>query len=226
MIDVEGEGPLEHLDTGRHRRLIERPLDLGPAAVAARVDDPPVTVATLAAQRRAVSVVPRRIEGGSQAHQVADRRRRLGDELADDGLVAQPGAGGERVADVVLQRIGGVEHGGEAALGPRRGAGRQLALGDDQGAAHRPDGEGGRQTGGAGTDHHHIDVTLPGRRRGGELTRQSAHHRQRSPVTRRSATGCRWRSSARPTPSLARRPRPARRPRRRRRAATAAAWRA
>ena len=110
------------------RRLVERPLDLGAAAVAARVDDPPVAVATLAAQRRAVAVVPRRIEGGAQAHQVADRRRRLGNELADDGLVAQPGAGGERVADVVLQRVGGVEHGGEAALGPRRGAGRQLPL--------------------------------------------------------------------------------------------------
>ena len=62
----------------------------------------------------------RRVERRAEAHQVADRLRRLGDEVAHDGFVAQPGAGGERVADVVLERVGGVEHAGQPTLGPRR----------------------------------------------------------------------------------------------------------
>ena len=118
--EVEGEGAVEHLDAGADRRLVERALHLGAAAVAAGVDDAVVAVPALAGERRAR--VARRwpgVERRAEAHQVADRLRRLGDELAHDVLVAQPGAGGQRVAHVVLERVARVEHAGEAALGPR-----------------------------------------------------------------------------------------------------------
>ena len=100
--DVQREGALEDVDARGHRRLVECPLDLGAAAIATRVDDPAVAVAALAGERRALAFGVR-IERRAQAHQVPDRCRRLGDELAHHRLVAQPGAGGEGVADVVLE---------------------------------------------------------------------------------------------------------------------------
>ena len=88
-----------------------------------------------------------RVERRAEAHQVADRRRRLGDELAHDGLVAQPGAGGERVAHVLLEGVGGVEDARQAALRPRRRAGVEDVLGDDEHAAHGPHREGRGEAG-------------------------------------------------------------------------------
>ena len=57
--------------------------------------------------------VPQRIE-------VVDRLRGVADDQLDDGAVAQAGAGGERVLDVVLEAILGGEHAGDAALGVGR----------------------------------------------------------------------------------------------------------
>ena len=62
--EVEGEGPLEHLDAGGDRRFVERALHLGAAAVAAGVDDAAVAVATLAGQRRPVAA---RLAGSNAA---------------------------------------------------------------------------------------------------------------------------------------------------------------
>ena len=69
---------------------------------------------------------------------------RLGDERPHGRLVAQPGAGLEGVADVVLERVARVEHAGEAALGPRGRTGVERVLGDDQHRSHR-DGPRGRR---------------------------------------------------------------------------------
>ena len=81
--EVERERPLEHVDAGGDGRLVERALDLGAAAVAAGVDDAVAAVAALAGQRR-TGAVGAGVERRAEAHQVADRRRRLGDELAHD----------------------------------------------------------------------------------------------------------------------------------------------
>ena len=172
--EVEGEGPLEHVDAGRDRRFVERALDLGAGTIAAGVDDAVVAVAALAGERRAEPVVAR-VERRTEAHEVADRRRRLGHELADDGLVAQPGAGRQRVADVLLERVGRVEDTGQATLGPRRRAGVEDVLGDDQHAAHRPHGEGGGEPGGTRSEHDDVDVALPRRRRRGQACAGSPH---------------------------------------------------
>ena len=215
---VEGVRPLEHLDSGGESRLVERSLHLGATAVAARVNDAMVTVPALAAEGRLVAVVGGGVERRPQPHQIADRRRRLGDELAHHRLIAQPGAGRERVADVVLQRVGGVEDGGEPALGPRRGAGRQRSLGDDEGAAHRSRGQARRRVrrrrNRRSRRRRAAPTKAPARQVGPEA---GASERPTQPLPR----ACRWRSSARPMLERGQRCRVARRPRRRRRARTA-----
>ena len=160
--EVEGEGVVEHLDAGHHRRLVEGALHLGAAAVAAGVDDAVVAVPALAGEGRDGRVGAGRVERRAESHEVADRLGRLGDELAHHALVAQPGAGGEGVAHVVLERVGGVEHAGEAALGPRRRAGVEGALGDDQHAAHRAGGERGGEPGRTRAEDDDVDLALPG----------------------------------------------------------------
>ena len=148
-------------------------------------------------ERRAVAA-GLRVERRAQAHQVADRRRRLGDQLAHDGLVAQPGPGGQRVADVVLERVGGVEHAGQPALGPRRRAGVEDVLGDDEHAAHRAHGERGGQPGGARAEHDDVDVTRPRRRRRGQPGRDAGHvtrRRRRLPMAIIRSTDRRARSA-------------------------------
>ena len=199
-----------------------------PLLVATGVDDAVVAVAALAGQRGPSLPSARRVERGAEAHQVADRLRRLGDQFAHDRLVAQPGTGGERVADVVLERVARVEHTGQPALGPRRASrptrmslvttstlrtGRAASAADEPGRT-RP-------------EHDHVDVAVPCRGGAASCSGQHAHRRGRrrgAALTRPSATGCRWRSSARPTGGRARRCRRRRRPRRCRRAASAAAW--
>ena len=236
--EIERERPAQHLHTGTERRLVERALHLGAALVTTRVDDAAMAVATLAGQRDVAALA--RVERGTEPHQVADRLRRLLDELAHDGFVAQPGAGGERVADVVLERVVRRQHARQATLGPRRAARRQDVLGDDEHAAHRSCREGSGQAGRARAEHDDVDVALhvgagAAKRIGnithgdiiitGSTTGGSAARCSRTTVTRRSVMGCRSRSSARPTGGRARRCRAARRRRRCRRAAIAAAWR-
>ena len=258
---VEGEGSLEDIDAGGHRRLVERPLDLGTAAVAAGVDDAVVAVPALPRQCRPLPVGVR-VERRAEAHQVADRRRRLGDELPHDGFVAQPGPGGQCVADVVLDGVGRVEDAGQPALRPRRGPGVQHVLGHHQHAAHRPHRERRSQPGGTRPEHDDVHIPLPrqsrrskphGQDRHGDVvltmwplphergrsrrpsarragaarrraTAESSEFRASEAITRPSATGCRSRSSARPSVWPARRCRAGRRRRLFPRAASAAAW--
>ena len=178
----------------------------------------------------AVAVVPGGIEGGTETHEVADRRRRLGDELADDRLVAQPGTGGERVADVVLQRVGRVEHGGQPALGPRRRAGGERRPWSRSRRCARDEPPGRRPARRPPSRRRRRRPRAPSRcwrgsSRSDFIAGRGTARRQRTSFGGRRRA-CRWRSSAPPTLWRARRCRRARRPRRRRRAATAATWRA
>ena len=149
--EVERERPAQHLDTGTDRRFVEGSLHLGTRLVAAGVHDPVVAVPALAGEcdrrgrRVAVDPVGAGIERCAEPHQIADRLRRLGDQLANDGLVAQSRSRFERVAHVVLERVARIEHPGESALGPLRRPGRQDVLGHDEHAAHGACGERRRE---------------------------------------------------------------------------------
>ena len=138
--EIERERPVHHLDPGRDRVLVEGALHLGTALVATGVDDPVVAVAALSGERRTRALV-RRIERRAEAHQVAQRLRRLGHEGAHVGLVAQPGAGDERVTHMVLERVARVEHPGQATLRPCGAAGIEGVLGDDQRSSNGAGGE-------------------------------------------------------------------------------------
>ena len=175
--EVDGEGPFEHLDAGGQRRLVERALHLGTAAVSTGVHDAVVAVAALAGERRVAAARCRRVERRTEALQVADRLGCLGDQLAHDGLVAQPGTGGEGVAHVVVERVRRVEHAGEPTLGPCRRPGTQGSLGDHQHLPDRAGGKGGGESGGSGADHDHVDAALPRGCRNGERPRPVVIHR-------------------------------------------------
>ena len=117
---------------GRVAGLVDHgPHHLAAGGVAQGVDDPGVRVAPLAGQGDlAVDLV----EVRAPVDQLGDPLGRLADDHLDDLGVAQPLAGGERVGDVVLEVVLGVEHAGDAALGVGAVALADLVLGDDQDA--------------------------------------------------------------------------------------------
>ena len=75
----------------------QRPLDLGAGGVAAGVGDAVAVVAALAGQRELA--VAGAVEAGAERDQLADRGRTLAHEHPHRGLVAEPGAGDERVGE-------------------------------------------------------------------------------------------------------------------------------
>ncbi len=176
---IEGERVVHHVDAGTDRRFVEGALHLCARPITSRVHDAVVAVATFSGEGDVqvetgaglCGVVG--IERGTEAHQVPDRRRCFVDELSDDFFVAQPGTCRQRVSDVVLGRVGGVEHGGKPALGPLCGPGFEHVLGDDEHRPNRSDGQRRRQSGGTGAEHDDVDVALPGGRRRLQSSRQS-----------------------------------------------------
>ena len=204
--EVERERVTEHVDARADRRLVERALHFGTRAVAAGVDDAVVAVPALAGQRD-VGAALFGVERRAESHEVPNRLRGLGHELAHDILVAQAGACFERVTDVVVDRVARVEHPCQASLGPLGRAGGEDVLGDHQHAADRASRERSGQPRCPGAEHDHVDIAFPGRGRRRQAPRQ-VH------VTRPLPTVCRWRSSARPRGGLGRRSRGRRTPRR------------
>ena len=57
------------------------------------------------------------VERSAPLDQLANVPRRLADDHLDDFAIAQPGAGDERVGDVVFEAVLGVQDAGDAALG-------------------------------------------------------------------------------------------------------------
>ena len=83
-----------------------------------------------------------------------------------DLLVAQPGAGAQRVLDVQLERVVVAHHGGDPALRVVGAALRAVLLGDDRDASVRGDLEREDQAGDPAADHQEVDV-VPGGVHGG-----------------------------------------------------------
>ena len=166
----------EHLDARRDCRLIKRALDLGTTLIASGMHDPAMRVPSLHRECRTITTV-RRIERRAEAHQIANGRRGFSDELADRALVAQSCTGIQRVAHMVLERIGGIEHTGQSALGPRGATSIEGVLGDDQGGANGPSGDRSGEAGRARAEHGDIDVALPRDIGRGKLERNLGGHR-------------------------------------------------
>ena len=109
--------------------LDDGPHDLAAGLVAQGVDDPRVRVAPFAAQG---DVAVDLVEMRAPVDQLADPIGCLADDHLDDLGVAEPLAGGQRVGDVVVEPVLGVEDAGDPALGVVAVALADLVLGDDQ----------------------------------------------------------------------------------------------
>ena len=133
---VDRQRVLDHLDLGRLLDGRDQgPLDLGAGRVAARVRDPVAVVAALAGQRElAVGVV---VELGAERDQLAHGVGPLGHQDPHRVGVADPGAGDERVALVLLGGVLRAQRGRDAALGPLRRPGVEHVLGDDEDLVRR-----------------------------------------------------------------------------------------
>ena len=178
---VERDGVLEHLDAAGAQRAGERAGDLRAAGVAAGVHDPVAAVPALAGQRRAA--VGAGVEPGAERLQRGDRGRRLLDEGAHGVLVAEPGAGDQRVGDVQVGVVVGTEDGGQAALRPGGAAVTERALGDD---GDRAAGVGQRhrrhQAGGAGAHDDDVGRAHPAGRRQRQRRHQAGPRPGHSPT--------------------------------------------
>ena len=115
---VDGEAALADLDqVERVHRGDQRPLDLGAGRVTTGVHDARHRVTTLAGQgKRRGRAVAGAVEHRAERHELAHPVGSLGDEHAHRVGIAEPGAGGERVGEVQLGRVGLFERGGDSTL--------------------------------------------------------------------------------------------------------------
>ena len=127
---IDGEGVVPDRDVGRLAGAVDDgPHDLEAGGVAEGVDDAAMAVAALARQGQLAVFL---VEVRAAADQVVDLLGRLAHHHLDDVAVAQAGAGGQRVLDVVLEAVLRRQHAGDAALGVGAVALLDAVLGDDQ----------------------------------------------------------------------------------------------
>ena len=126
--EVQREPLLVDRGSGRAHGFHKGPLDLRAGGRPAGVHDPRVAVAALPGQLEPTLVVD--VEGGPEGDELVDATGALVDEDPHRVRVAQPGAGGQRVGQVEIGRVGIVaaEDRGDTALRPPCGRLMQLAL--------------------------------------------------------------------------------------------------
>ncbi len=157
---VQDQGVLDQPDPRvRLDRGDQRALHLGPGRVAAGVHDPVAVVTALPGQRQLAGGVA--VEGRTERHELAQPRRALLAEHAHGGDVAQPDAGDEGVAQVLLGAVVRAERGGDAALGPAGGAVVDEHLRHQQDRAGTGRVQGGGQPGHARADHDDVRRRRP-----------------------------------------------------------------
>jgi hypothetical protein len=168
---VERERVLDHVDL---RCLVDgggkRALDLGAGRVTSGVHDPVAMMPALASELELAQRC--RVERCSEGDQLAQGSGTLGDERADSILVAQPGAGSQRVVEVVLRAVSRTDRGGHAAHRPARRAGRERVLRHDQHPAELAGPQRCREAGDARPDDDDVDPFLPAGLARGELLRK------------------------------------------------------
>ena len=81
---------------------------------------------------------------------------RLADHAPDDFDVAERAAGLQGVGHVVFAAVGGIQNGGDAALGACAVGFLQLVLGDHEHRQAGIDGQGRPQSGQAAADDQHV----------------------------------------------------------------------
>ena len=165
----------------------ERPLDLGAGRVAAGVGDPVAVVAALAGQLQGAGGVA--VELGAAGDQLGDLARALADQHPDGGLVAEPGAGHQGVLDVLLDGVALALDRRDAALGPRRGAGRDDVLGDHEHGAEAAALQRRGEPGDAGADDDDVDLLGPARRLRGQPAGEDGQPGERGQRSRGSPPG-------------------------------------
>ena len=139
--------------------LVQRALH-GLAGGVLVVDHPAMAVTALAGQ------VPRTALGGVEQHALVDQPldggRTFLDGEANRVHVAQPGAGDEGVLHMGIEGVGGVEHGGDAALGPVGAAGVDSRLRHDADLAVIRHAQRQGQAGRAAADHQDVEIRVIG----------------------------------------------------------------
>jgi hypothetical protein len=80
------------------------------------------------------------------------------DDITGDLLVAQAGAGVERIGEVAVGAVGGVQHGGNSPLGPVACAVWQAAFADQRDLAAGGKAQCNRQATEARADNSDIDI--------------------------------------------------------------------
>ena len=153
--DIHRYGVVENLDVRIYRRAQEYPMDLDARRVPPGVHDSGVSVTPLEAERIGV-------EASSEVLQCANGAGGRRDQVANCLGIREARARAKRVLTVRLQRVGGVEHGGEAALGQRRGSCVEPPLAQQHDApTSRRRRQGTTQARGSRSDDQHVGVKGP-----------------------------------------------------------------
>ena len=152
---VDGDVVFEHRDVGMLADDVGQRLLYGEARRVGDVDHPARAVAAFAGQVVA-GLVARELDALFD-EPVDGPLAVLDDEAGGRGIV-EVRAGDEGVADVVLDRILAVQHGGDAALGPGRGAVVQRAFADQADLAELGEADGRRLPGEAAPDYENVEV--------------------------------------------------------------------
>lgn len=181
--------------------LNEGPHDLFAGGIAQGVGDAAVTVPPFLTQRQfAVDG----IELCSPVDQFADAVGGIMNHAVDDVGIAQPFAGVEGVGDVVGEVVDGIEHAGDASLGPGAVGDGENVFAEDDGLERGGDFQRGTHAGNAAADDEHVGEhvghplgmkpqQIPARQRHGERDRRqqrSGHGRIAVLKKRRGGTNC------------------------------------
>ncbi len=117
------------------------------------MDDAIVAMAPFAAEREAAGF---EIEIGAPFDQFANSLRRFAHDHLDDFSIAQLAAGGERVGDVILEAVFGIQHAGDAPLGLGAIRFLQLILAHHHDRKPRIGGNRRPQAGQSAADDQHV----------------------------------------------------------------------
>ncbi len=154
---VDSDVMFEHRDVAVVSNLLGQGLLYGSASGIGGVDDATMAVAAFARQvKPQFGFIPR--EGDALIDQPAHGGIAVFDDIARGGFVTQAGTGDQGVVDMGFDRVGGVEHGGNAALCPRGGRVFELAFGDQRYIVGRGKAQGKGLSRQAATEDEHVEV--------------------------------------------------------------------
>jgi hypothetical protein len=126
-IDRDHVGP--QCDVGMGPRRLDQGFLHGIAGGVVDVDDPAMGMPAFASEMKRASLF---VEGHAEIDQTPDRFGRMLDHEFDRLAPIEPGPGDHGIADVILEGVALVEHGGNPALRPRGRTAVKRALGQNE----------------------------------------------------------------------------------------------